>query len=58
VSLEVDVLRPQIVDLLLLGDDRSRLRDERDDQRCPEHKGAPRFTQHFNYPAHVMPHSV
>ncbi|WP_406429193.1 hypothetical protein [Streptomyces sp. NBC_01589] len=54
--MEVDVLRLQLVDLLLLGDDRSRFRDERDDQRCPEHKGAPRFTQHFSYPAHVMPH--
>ncbi|MGW2552470.1 hypothetical protein [Streptomyces sp. NPDC001635] len=32
VSLEVDVLSPQIVDLHLMGDDRSCLRDERDDQ--------------------------
>ncbi|MGW5275517.1 hypothetical protein ACWEQP_23660 [Streptomyces sp. NPDC004044] len=55
-SLEVDVLRLQIVDLLLLSDDHSRLCDEHDDQGRPEHMGAPRFTQHFSYPAHVMPH--
>jgi hypothetical protein len=32
VSLEVDAPCPQIVDLHLVGDDRSCLRDERDDQ--------------------------
>ncbi|WP_392671304.1 hypothetical protein [Streptomyces sp. LN785] len=58
VRLEVDVLRPQIVDLHLVGDECSRLRDEHADQHGAEHKGAPRSTRRFVYIDHIIPHSA
>ncbi|MER5684446.1 hypothetical protein [Streptomyces sp. NPDC002205] len=56
--LEVDVLRLQIIDLHLVGDEGSGLRDERDDQHGAEYKGAPRSTRRFVYAAHIIPHSA
>jgi hypothetical protein len=58
VRLEVDVLCLQVVDLNLVGDECSRLRDEREDQRCAEHKGTPRPARRFVYASHIIPHST
>ncbi|MFI5630805.1 hypothetical protein ACIA8E_15820 [Streptomyces sp. NPDC051664] len=58
VRLEVDVLCLQIVDLHLVGDECSRLRDKHADQHGAERKGAPRSTRRFVYGAHIIPHSA
>ncbi|WP_328887177.1 hypothetical protein [Streptomyces sp. NBC_00316] len=56
--LEIDVLCLQIVDLHLVGDECSRLRDEHDDQHGAERKGVPRSARRFVYTAHIIPHSA
>ncbi|MEV6111223.1 hypothetical protein AB0L59_01585 [Streptomyces sp. NPDC052109] len=48
----------EFVELLLVGDERSRLRDERDGQHRTEHKAAPRATQHLVYASHIVPHAA
>lgn len=58
VRLEVDVLRLQIVELHLMGDECGRLRDEHGDQHGAEHKGAPRPMWRFVYAVHIIPHSA
>ncbi|WP_235454476.1 hypothetical protein [Streptomyces olivochromogenes] len=57
-TLEVDVLYSQIIDLRVLGDERDRLRDERGDQGGAENKGAARFAQNFVYAFHNIPHAL
>lgn len=56
--LEVDVLCLQIVDLHLVGDECSRLRDEHKGQHGAEHKRAPLSMRRFIYAAHIIPHSA
>ena len=58
VSLEVHVLRLQIVELRLVGDDGGHLRDEHEDQHGAGHQGPPRSTLRFVYVAHIIPHGA
>ncbi|MER6977363.1 hypothetical protein [Streptomyces carpinensis] len=58
VPLEVDAPCPEFVDLLLVGDEHSRLRDDRDSQHCAEHKAAPRASERPVQASHIVPHAL
>jgi hypothetical protein len=57
VRLELDVPCPHIVDLHLMGDERARLRDKRDDQGGTKHVGAP-LEQFLFYVSYITPHAM
>ncbi len=57
VRLELDVPCPHIVDLHLMGDERGRLCDKRDDQGGTKPEGAP-LKQFLFYVSHVVPHAT
>ncbi|MGW6143497.1 hypothetical protein ACWFRM_14320 [Streptomyces sp. NPDC055144] len=46
----------EFVDLLLVGDDHSRLRDEHDGQRCADREAALRATPRRFHTSHIIPH--
>ncbi|MEK0097524.1 hypothetical protein WDA79_03200 [Streptomyces sp. A475] len=48
----------EFVDLLLVGDDHSCLRDEDDGQRCAERKAPLRATPRLFQTSHIIPHVV
>ncbi|MFE2067603.1 hypothetical protein ACFXDH_35390 [Streptomyces sp. NPDC059467] len=48
----------KFVDLLLVGDEHSRLRDERDGQRCAEREAALPTTPHLFHTSHIIPHAM
>ncbi len=58
VPLEGDAPCLEFVDLLLVGDDHSCLRDEDDGQRCAECKAPLRATPRLFQTSHIIPHVV
>jgi hypothetical protein len=46
----------EFVELLLVGDEHSCLRDEHDGQRCAEYKAALRATPRLFHTSHFIPH--
>lgn len=57
VRLELDIPCPHIVDLHLMGDERARLSDKRDEQGGAKHEGAP-LKQFLFYVSHMIPHAT
>jgi hypothetical protein len=56
VSLEGDAPCLEFVELLLVGDEHNRLRDEHDGQRCAECTAALRATPRLFHTSHIIPH--
>ncbi|WP_316782137.1 hypothetical protein [Streptomyces sasae] len=48
----------KFVDLLLVGDEHSCLRDERDSQRCAQREAALLTTPHLFHISHIIPHAM
>ncbi|MER5600023.1 hypothetical protein [Streptomyces sp. NPDC002265] len=56
VRLEGDASCLELVELLLVGDERGFLRDERDGQRCAEYMAASQATPCLFHTSHYIPH--
>ncbi|MFD1660390.1 hypothetical protein ACFSL4_19810 [Streptomyces caeni] len=58
VRLEVDAPCPEFVDLLLVGYEHSRLRNDHDTQHRAEHRAAPRAAHRLVFASHAIPYAV